>query len=484
MSEESRTSRAMIWKLIERGGSQTVSLIVQIVLARLLIPEDFGTLAVILVFINVGNVLVQSGLNMALVQAKNVRSSDYSGVFIVSLAIACVLYLCLFICAPAIEGFYGLDGVSNYLRVLGLLLLINSFNCVQIAYLVRNMLFSTLCKCTILSSIASGAGGILLAWFGVGLWSLIAQQLINQLTLSILLAFVVPWKPRMELELERMGTFFSFGWKVCVSNCVNVLYQNAYDLVIGKQFTASMLGYFSQGRKYPNALEAVFDEAIQSVMLPTLSRIQEDTKALKAALRNSLSIELCLIAPLMMGVAIFANEIVSFVLTEKWLPCVPFIQVFCIGYIFAPLSSNNLQALYAMGRSDIVLRLEFVKKTIGLTILGITAFAIRDMMIVAIGAVVYSIIVVAINGFPNYKLLDYKPVEQLIDYSVPLVSVILSALFALALGSFVQSGFLAPIVKGISFLASYMVLLGLMKPLGWIFFVRVSYKAKNRLLSK
>lgn len=471
---------AMVWKLLERGGSQVVTLLVQIVLARLLLPEDFGTLAVILVFINVGNVLVQSGLNMALVQAKDVKDSDYFGVFAVSFCIVCVLFSALWLCAPLIAGFYELPNVSKYLRVLGILLIVNAFNCVQIAYMARNMLFSGLCKCTLIASIVSGALGVLFAWLGAGLWALVAQQVSNQLVLGVLLSIVIPWKPQFKFEPNRVRSLFSFGWKVCVSNCVNALYQNAYDLVVGKSFSAGMLGYFSQGRKYPNALEAVFDEAIQAVMLPSLSRKQDDRESLKRSLRVSLSVELCFIAPIMVLVALFAEEIVCFVLTDKWLPCAPFVRLFCIGYLFAPLSSNNLQALYALGRSDIVLGLEFIKKAIGLLILFVTAIVIHELMLVAIGAVVYNVIVVTINGFPNTRLLGYRAFEQIVDYGAPLLSVAVASALAQLIRLIVAQGYIGLIAEGLAFLFTYVLMISVLKPIGWTYCLQKIQATKNQ----
>lgn len=467
MSSPNGTLGAMIWKLIERGGSQAVSLVVQIILARLLSPNDFGLLAVIIVFVNVGNVLVQSGLNMALVQADTVEEGDYSGVFFTSLSISIFLYLLLFLSAPQIEAFYNLSGMALYLRVLGLMLVINSFSCVQIAYLTRNMYFSDLCRFTLLASVLSGAIGILIAFAGGGLWSLIVQQISNQLIFSISLRMIVPWKPRFDFEVLRIKKLFSFGWKVCVSNCVNALYQNAYDLVIGKMFSASVLGYFSQGRKYPNALGTVFDEAIQAVMLPTLARKQNDRAALKESLRKSLSVELCFIAPLMLFVAMYAEEIVRVLLTDKWLPSVPFIRVFCIGYIFAPLSSNNLQALYALGRSDIVLKLEFVKKTIGLVLLAVTAVGLHDVFVVACGAVVYNMIVVVVNSFPNARLLNYGALSQIKDYGIPLAASFGSCAASLFLSFLFGPGVHRVIIKGVTFICFYIALIAFLKPLGW-----------------
>lgn len=460
------TAKAMLWKLLERGGSQVITLAVQIVLARLLLPEDFGTLAVILVFINVGNVLVQSGLNMALVQAKDVKEGDYSGVFFASLAIAVVLYSILFLSAPVIERFYDLAGIAWYLRVLGILLFINSFNCIQIAYMTRNNLFNELCKCTLFAALCSGASGIVCALCELGLWSLIIQQVSNQVVLCILLFRVVPWKPEMSFDPKRIKSFFSFGWKVCVSNCINTLYQNAYDLVIGKAFSASALGYFSQGRKYPNALEAMFDEAIQAVMLPTLSRKQDDRTALKETLRKSLSVELCVIAPLMTLVALLAEPIVLLVLTDKWLPSVPYLQIFCISYIFAPLSSNNLQALYAIGRSDIVLKLEFLKKGIGISILTFTTLILNDLIAVAFGALAYSIIVVVINSWPNSVLLKYGLSEQARDYGFSFLCVAGAAVASIAATSFVEAWLLGVLAKFATFVLIYVILLWIVKPVG------------------
>ena len=282
------TIRSLFWKLFEQGGTAVVTLVVQIVMARLLSPDDFGALAIMLVFVNIGNVIVQSGLNTAIIQAPDADEDDYSTVFWMSLSMSCVLYAALFFTAPAIAAFYGMPHVITPLRVLVLVLVVNAYNSIQEAIVARNLEFQKTFRATVSAGLVSGTAGIAAALAGAGIWALVIQQLVQQGVKCAVLAFQVPWKPRFVFHPARAAQFFRFGWKLLASGMLEQAYQGLSDLLIGKVFTTSELGYVSQGKKYPYALGTLLDGAIQPVMLSAVSRVQGDKGMVKRLARRRL----------------------------------------------------------------------------------------------------------------------------------------------------------------------------------------------------
>ena len=285
---KAKTISSLFWKFFERCGASLVQLLVQIALARLLSPEYFGMLAIMLVFITLGNLLVQSGLNTSLVQAEKTEEVDYSTVFWISLALAGAIYIVIFFLAPHIAAFYASEELLWPLRILSILFVINAFNAVQIAIVQRRLEFKKLFFSTLGSVIVSGALGIILALYGFGLWSLVVQQLSYQLLNCILLAFQTKWFPKLLFSRKIAKKHYVFGWKLLASSALNTVYESLSDLIIGKQFSTDILGLVSQGKKYPMALSTILNGTIQAVMLSTVSRIQNDKDRVKRLVRRAL----------------------------------------------------------------------------------------------------------------------------------------------------------------------------------------------------
>jgi O-antigen/teichoic acid export membrane protein len=409
------TIKSLFWKLFEQGGTSLITLVVQIVMARLLAPAEFGVLAIMLVFVNIGNVLVQSGLNTAIIQAPDASERDYSTVFWMSLAISLVLYAAVFFCAPLVAAFYSMPTLVAPLRVLVLVLIINSFNSIQEAIVARNLEFKKTFRATVTASAVSGVGGIAVAVAGGGIWALVVQQLLFQLSKCLVLALQIPWKPRAVFDRDRAERLFGFGWKLLASGLLDQGYQSLSDLVIGKLFTSTDLGYVSQGKKYPLALGTMLDGAIQPVMLSAVSHIQDDSARVKRLARRGLKTSTFLIVPSMTAFAVAANPIVVLLLGEKWLPCVPFLQAYCFIYAMLPVHTTNLQVLNGMGRSDLFLRLEVEKKVVGLAILFVSAFVMRSLTAIICGYVINTIIATFINAAPNKRVIGYSYLEQIRD---------------------------------------------------------------------
>lgn len=432
------TIRSLFWKLFEQGGMAVVTLVVQIVMARLLTPEEFGALAIMTVFVNVGNVIVQSGLNTAIIQVPDATERDYSTVFWMSLSMSLVLYAAIFCATPAVAAFYGMPAVVWPLRALTLVLVINAFNAVQEAVVARHLQFEKTFRATVSAAAGSGAAGIASAILGAGIWALVIQQLAQQLCKCIVLAAQVTWKPRLVFDPNRARLLFGFGWKLLASGLLDQGYQSLSDLIIGKLFTKAELGFVSQGKKYPQAVGILLDGAIQPVMLSAVSRVQKDVADVKRLARRALKTSTFLIAPAMILFAVAADPIVRLVLGPQWLPSVPFLQMYCLVYALLPVQTTNLQVLNGMGRSDLFLRLEVIKKVLGIVILGVTAFALRDLHAIVVGYIVSSVLCTFINASPNRKVIGYAYLEQVRDicpaFILSAVSAAPSAGAALLLG--------------------------------------------------
>lgn len=402
-----------IWKLLERFSSQAVSFVVTIILARILIPEEYGIIAILMVFINLANVIVDGGLNTALVQKKNADNIDFSTIFLFCMGLACILYLILYFCAIPISRFYSNDLLVPVLRILSLNLFFNSFNAIQRAYVSRNMLFKKLFYSNLISVIISGIIGILLAYNGFGVWALVAQQLIGQLVISILLCFAVKWKPTFVFSFDRFKGLFDYGWKIFLSNIIIAIYEDIRSVFIGKIYQPATLAYYDRGKQFPSLVMTNINTSLQTILLPAFADIQDDRLRVKEVMRKSMKVTNFCVIPLLVGLIVAAKPLVLFILTEKWLPAVPFMQIFCVAFILMPIQSSNICAIKAMGYSGITLKIELMKKVIEAIIL-IVSFCI-NVYAVAVGVVIYNLICVIINLYPNKKLLNYGLVEQISD---------------------------------------------------------------------
>jgi len=421
---------SLIWKLLERSGTQGIQFIVQIVLARLLLPEEYGIIAIVMVFILLANVFVQSGFNTALIQKKDADEVDFSSVLYLSLGVAGVLYVVIYFAAPFIANFYRQPLLIPVLRVLSITLFIGAFNSIQNAFVARNMLFKKLFLSSLVASIISGVVGITAAYHNWGVWALVAQQLTNQLMIAIILWFTVKWRPHLLFSFERVKVLFSYGSKLLASALIDTLYRDLRTLIIGKMYTPSMLGFYNRGRQFPQLIVSNINGSIQSVMLPALSSHQDNRKRVKEMMRRAIVSSSFLIFPMMVGMAVVAEPLVKIVLTDKWLPAVPFLQIACFTFALWPIHTANLQAINAMGRSDIFLKLEVIKKIMGLIILGISLpFGIYA---IALGQVVSGFVSTFINAYPNKKLLDYSYKEQWVD-------IMPSLMISLVMGAIVYS---------------------------------------------
>ena len=407
--------KGFIWRFAERCGAQLVSFIVSIVLARLLVPEDYGTIALVTVFTVILQVFVDSGLGTALIQKKDADDLDFSSVFYFNFVVCLILYAGMFMAAPFIAKFYDDISLTPVIRILSLTIVISGVKGIQQAYVSRNMLFKKFFFSTIGGTLFSAFLGIGMAYAGFGVWALVAQQLSNTMIDTLILWITVKWRPKKMFSWQRLKELLTFGWKLLVSALLDTGYNNLRNLIIGKMYSSTDLAFYNQGDKFPKIIITNINTSIDSVLLPTMSNSQDDRERIKQMTRRAIKTSTYVMAPLMMGLAFCAEPIVSLILTDKWIPCVPFLRIFCITYMFWPVHTANLNAINAMGRSDWFLKLEIIKKVVGLTILLSTMWF--GVMAMAYSLLLGSVLSQIINSWPNKKLLNYGYLEQVRDFA-------------------------------------------------------------------
>ena len=411
--EKGKVISNFIWRFAERCGAQLVSFVVSIVLARLLEPSVYGTVALVTVFTTILQVFIDSGLGTALIQKKNADDLDYSSVFYFNFVVCIILYLGMFIAAPYIAKFYGNMSLIPVIRVISLTLNISGVKNIQQAYVSSNMLFKRFFFSTIGGTIVSAFVGIFMAYIGMGVWALVAQQLSNAMIDTTILWITVKWRPKAVFSWERLKSLLAYGWKLLVAVLLDTVYNNLRNLVIGKMYSSADLAFYNQGDKFPKIIVTNINTSIDSVLLPTMSSEQDNKARVKEMTRRAIKTSTYIMAPLMMGLAFCAKTVVELVLTQKWLPCVPFLQIFCITYMFYPVHTANLNAIKAMGRSDIFLKLEIIKKIVGMSLLLSTMWF--GVMAMAYSLLVSCVLSQIINSWPNKRLLEYGYLEQLRD---------------------------------------------------------------------
>lgn len=415
MAKKSGLINNLAWKFMERIAAQTVTLIVSIILARLLDPSHYGTVAIVTIFITLAEVFVSNGFGSALIQKIDVDELDYSSVLYFNILFSIGLYLILFILAPHIANFYGegYEILTPVLRVLGIRLIPAAINSVQQAYVSKNMIFKKFFLSTLLGTVISGIVGIIMAYSGYGVWALVGQYLTSSFVTTIVLMCSLGNIYVLNFSFCRLKSLFSYGWKILCTGLLITGYQELRALIIGKIYTAKDLAYYDKGKQFPNLVVSNINVSIGSVLFPKLSSQQNDLSALKETTRYSVRFSSYIMSPIMLGLAAVAEPFVRLILTDKWLPCVPLLQLFCIFYLFQPIHTANTQAINAVGRSDLSLKLEIFRDAIQLVVL-IAVMRISVNAIV-VSMAVMSTLFVFVNAYPNIKLLNYSIKEQLLD---------------------------------------------------------------------
>ncbi len=420
--------RGFIWKFLERSCTQLLGLFISIVLARLLLPDDYGTVALCLVITTILEVFVDSGLGVVLVQRKRIEDDDYNAVFVFNMVVSFVLYFFIYFFASYIESIFSVKNLEVLLKTLGITLLISGVKNVQMAYVTRNLLFKKTFYATLIGTLISGVVAVMMAYNDFGYWSLVAQQLINNIMVVVVLGKILKLRLSFKPSITRVKNFLSFGYKLLCANLINVSYGQFWQLAIGKIYSPSDLAFYNQGNKFASFTINNISTAMDNVLFPALSQVQDDRSLVRNKMRKAMKMSVFIVAPLQMIMAFSSSNIISVVLTEKWLPAVPFFSIFCINYMFTPLHTANLNAIKAIGRADLILKLEITRKTISfLIVLYAMQYSIIAM---AYALLVGELVGQIVNTWPNKKLLKYGYSEQLKDIMPAVAMAVFSGMAA------------------------------------------------------
>lgn len=394
----------MFWRFGEKITAQGVSLVVSIILARLLMPSDYGVVAIVNIFIMIAEVLVTNGLGVSLIQKKEVGEKEFSTLFWLNLGLSIIIYICFFFISPVIAHFYDKPILTPVLRVFAIRIPLNAINSIQNAYISRNMDFKKFFYATSIGTVISAFVGIYLAYKGYGVWALVAQMLTNTVIDTGVLALVIKWHPQFHFSIKEAKPLLSYGWKILATDLIGTIFNYLNDFIIGKKYSSEDLAYYSKGKKFPELISTNIGATLSSVLFPAMS-LSSGIEDIVRIRRKSLKLMEYIIFPLMLGMFTVADNMVLVLLSEKWLFSVIYVRISCITAVIGVLGTTLIQEIKAIGRSDITLKLELIKKPIYLIIAIIAMF-------ISVEAIAYSVILVTIIGF----CFNVYPVKKLIGF--------------------------------------------------------------------
>lgn len=429
-----KTVKGISWSFIDNIASSGITFLVGLILARLLTPAEYGIMAMIAIFIAVSNSIIDSGFSNALIRKVHVERVDYNTVFYFNFVISVVLYLLLFVSSPAISVFFKEPILVEVTRIIGLIIIINSLGIIPRTIFIKNINFKTQTKVSLVSSISSGIIGISMAFVGLGVWSLVGQQLSRQILNTLFLWVYCKWRPVWEFSINSFKELFGFGSKLLLSGLLDTIYKNIYYLVIGRFYTPAQLGQYTRAEQFNTIFSGNLTSVVQRVSYPVLSSIQEEPARLREAYRKVIKIAMLVTFACMLGLAAVAKSLIIILIGEKWLPAVRLLQIICFSGMLYPLHAINLNILQVKGRSDLFLRLEIIKKIIAIGPITIGVFYGIEYML--LGGVFTSFIAYFLNSYYSANLIHYSTIEQVKDI----------------LPFFLISSFVAAVMWGISFL--------------------------------
>lgn len=404
------------WSFAERISAQLVSLIVSIILARILAPEDYGILAIVNVFVAIGDALVAGGFGIALVQKKNSDDTDFNSICWVSVFVSVLLYAVLFICAPLISDFYVNNDLTLITRVLGIRLVFSAVNSIQQAYIQKKLLFMKSCIIGTFGAIVSGIIGIVLALTGAGVWALIAQNMMSVIISTAMLYFFIEWKPRLQCSMSSIREMWGYGSRVFLATTVDTLKDNIRTLVVGKVFSSADLAYYNQGKRFPQLLVNDIVNSVGKVLLPVFSEQQDDLNKNTDFMRLSIRVSSFILLPLIFGMVGIADNFILLFLTEKWMPCVPYLRILSLVYVTRSVNTILKNALLAIGKSEVNLFHEVVTSVLTVALIILAAFYFRSIPLIAWSYVLISLLGTCIFSYFTVRNFPYKVSEILRDY--------------------------------------------------------------------
>ncbi len=417
----------VIWKAMERMCAQVVSLIVSIVLARILSPDDYSVVSIVTIFLAFCNVFISSGFNTALIQKKDANIIDYSSVLYVSIGSAIILYILMYFTAPLIANLYHKEILVAIIRVMSLTFFINAFKSILCAYISNTLQFKKFFLSTIIGTVISAIIGIYMASNGFGPWALVAQQMSNSIIDTLILYFTTKMHFVLKLSFKRLKSLFSYGWKMLTASIISTVYEEIKPLIVGVKFSTIDLAYYNKGKSFPSVINSSISDTISAVLFPVISKFQDDKEMVLHVTRKFMGIASYMIFPVMIGFFVVSDSFVEIVLTSKWMFAVKYIKIFCISYMFNIFQNGNLQAIRAIGRSDIFLKLEILKKSLYLVVIVLFIAFSKSPYVLAFSEIVCTIIATLINSRPNIKLIGYK-------YSYQIADILSNLLMAIIMG--------------------------------------------------
>lgn len=412
-SMEKKLTSAFGWKFLERASVQGTNFLVTLLLARLLSPSDYGIVSIVMIFVTLATILVQGGFNTALIQKKDVSADDYFTILIFSEFVASITFIIIFFSAPFIGKCYHSQELSSLLRVMAVVLFPGAFNSVQVAYITRDLRFKVLTKSTLAASLIAAVVAISMAFSGFGVWALIAQQLIYQTMTCVVTYCIIRWTPRGHFSFQSLKRLLPFGSKVFASNFITALFLDIRGLIIGRVYSSDALGYFNRGKQFPQAVMESVNTTIQTVLLPVYSKKQDSLDNVTEMVSKTLRLSSLILFPMMIGLSAVAEPLVSLLLTDKWLPCVPYLRIFSICYLFQAVQIPIIQSFKGIGDSSTPLKLEIAKKAVELILLlstikmGLYPFALS-----LLAASVFSQV---LNTISAKKVIRYDVFRQIRD---------------------------------------------------------------------
>ena len=430
---KNKTVTGFFWQLSQKVLCQVVSFGISVVLARLLLPSDYGVVAICSMFLVLTGIFIGGGLGTALVQKKNADDIDFCTVFYSGLVLSIVVYLAVFFAAPYIAIFFKNEQITAVIRVLALAMPIGTLSGVQNAFVSKQMIFKKFFYSSLIGTIASGAVGLGMALTGFGVWALVGQNLVSTITNTLVLFCIIDWHPKLIFSYERFKQLFSFGWKMAVVNILTTFFYQLKGYVIGYKYSPAQLAYYNRGEGLPGILYNNINGTISDVLFPALSQLQDDKEALKRALSRAMRISSFFLIPALFGLAAISDKLVIIIFSEKWAPSIPFMQVICMISCSDILGMANYQAIKAVGRVDTLLKMELLKRPAMFAILIATMFI--SPLAIAVGQLVYSILAFVVNAYPNRKYIDYPIWQQMKDVGKNFLISLVMAIIVYLLGT-------------------------------------------------
>ena len=473
---EEKAVSSMIWKFLERVAAQLVTFAVSIVLARILGPEDYSVVGLAMIFFAIADVIISGGLNSALIQKKDADEKDYSSVFCVSILLSVLIYVVLFFAAPWVAGVYGKPILVSLIRIMALILPINAVRSVWSAKVSATLEFKYFFLSTFVGTVVSAVVGIGMALWGFGVWALVAQQMISALVGTAILVFTTKIQLKFRIYGENIKKLFSYGWKVFVSSLIGRVYTEINPLVIGIKFSTTDLSYYTKGNSLPSQMSSTVNTTFSAVLFPFLTKYQNDKELLLKRTRQFIRYATFLVFPVMLGFFAVADNFVLVLLTDKWAPIIPYIRIFCISMMFDMIHSGNCEAIKAMGRSDIFLKMEIIKKTLYFAVIAIFVWLSESPINLAYSMLVCTGIAIVVNSIPNRFLIGYKFRYQFYDLLPNLVASLLMCGIVMLVG-LIPLGHLGLLLLQILVgMISYVLIVAILKNDSFQFYCSVAKK--------